>query len=168
MKYFAYGSNMSLPRLQQRTPGARRLSMASLTAHTLRFHKVSSVDGSAKCNALYTGVPQHCIFGALFEIPHAEKPLLDSAEGLGFGYAEKAIQVHDANGKCHDALTYYATHIDDSLQPYSWYLQHVILGARETGVPADYLEQIMATRSIPDSDQTRNARERAIYRSPAS
>ncbi|KXO06318.1 hypothetical protein [Marinobacter excellens] len=47
--------------------------------------------------------------------------------------------------------------------PHSWYLNHVIVGAKETGVPADYLEAIAATRSQEDPDRKRDARERAIY-----
>ncbi|WP_372836144.1 SufD family Fe-S cluster assembly protein, partial [Pontibacterium sp.] len=39
MYYFAYGSNMSLKRLQARVPSAMPLCSATLTRYQLRFHK---------------------------------------------------------------------------------------------------------------------------------
>ncbi len=48
MKYFAYGSNMSLARLKGRVPSAKRLGMFCLRNHQLAFHKISKKDGSAK------------------------------------------------------------------------------------------------------------------------
>ncbi|GAA0851436.1 hypothetical protein GCM10009113_35420 [Marinobacter szutsaonensis] len=164
MKYFAYGSNMSLPRLKERVPGAERITMFTLVEHSLRFHKWSRVDGSAKCDALFTGNPDDHIIGALFEIPGHEKGALDQAEGLGFGYQEKRVTVTDAQGNALEAFTYYATDTDPSLLPYSWYLHHVIYGAKEIGVPDDYLEAVSATKSREDPDRERDARERAIYR----
>lgn len=164
MKYFAYGSNMSLPRLKERVPSAERIGMVTLVEHSLRFHKFSRRDGSAKCDALFTGNPDDCIIGALFEIPAREKGPLDSAEGLGFGYEEKRVTVTDAQGNSLEAFTYYATDTDPSLLPYSWYVHHVIYGAREIGVPADYLDTVLATKSREDPDRERDARERAIYR----
>jgi len=38
MKYFAYGSNMSLLRLRARVPSAERIGMFTLVEHALRFH----------------------------------------------------------------------------------------------------------------------------------
>ncbi|MBW4936198.1 gamma-glutamylcyclotransferase family protein [Marinobacter sp. F4206] len=164
MKYFAYGSNMSLPRLKERVPSAERVGRFVLVEHSLRFHKWSRKDGSAKCDALFTGNSDDYVIGALFEISAFEKGPLDRAEGLGFGYEEKRVRVTDVQGNCLQAFTYCATDTDPSLLPYSWYLHHVIRGAEETGVPADYLDAVSATESQEDPDRERDARERAIYR----
>jgi gamma-glutamylcyclotransferase len=163
MKYFAYGSNMSLPRLKKRVPSAVRIGAFKLSEHSLRFHKVSKKDGSGKCDALFTGNPNDYIVGALFEISDNDKGSLDRAEGLGYGYKQKQVLVNDAQGNAIEAVAYYATNTDSSLQPYSWYLYHVIYGAKETGVPADYLDTLSATDSKKDQDTERDARERAIY-----
>lgn len=163
LKYFAYGSNMSLPRLGARTPGARRLGMCVLELHALRFHKLSEADGSGKCDAYYTGEATDRVIGALFEIPVAERPALDRVEGLGRGYLDKMITVHDATGVAHEAFTYWATNIDPQARPFSWYHHHVLHGALETGVPEEYLALIRAVDSTEDPDRKRDARERAIY-----
>lgn len=154
---------MSLPRLIQRTPSAQRIGVFTLAEHSLQFHKVSKSDGSGKCDALFTGNPQDYLIGALFEISDNEKKALDKAEGLGFGYLEKYVVVTDAQGKAFEAFTYYAIDTDPSILPYHWYLYHVIYGAKETGVPASYLEAIEVTRGKEDPDKKRDARERAIY-----
>lgn len=163
MKYFAYGSNMSERRLRERVPGAERIGVYTLFAHSLRFHKLSS-DGSGKCDALFTGSSYDYVIGALFEISDEEKKDLDRAEGLGYGYEQKIVSLIDAKGNDLNAITYYATRTDPSLLPYTWYLYHVIHGANETGVPVDYLSFIQRTESKKDPDMNRDAKERAIYK----
>lgn len=164
MKYFAYGSNMSLPRLRERVPSARRAGVYTLVEHVLKFHKKSNTDGSGKCDACHTADPKDLVIGALFEISDSEKSSLDQVEGLGHGYQDKMVQVRDDQGGIIEAFTYYATNTNPSLKPYSWYLFHVVCGAREIGVPADYLRAIESIESIEDKDKNRDARERAIYR----
>lgn len=163
MKYFAYGSNMSLPRLRARAPSAERIGVFTLVAHSLRFHKAGEQDGSGKCDALFTGNSGDQVVGALFEISDMEKIALDRVEGLGYGYQEKRVLVEDPQGNVLEAVTYYATETDPSLLPYSWYLHHVMYGAKETGVPASYLEAISSIQSREDPDKERDTRERAIY-----
>lgn len=163
MKYFAYGSNMSLPRLNARVPSAELMGVFTLVEHTLRFHKVSKKDGSGKCDALFTGNPDDYVIGALFEISNDEKSLLDKAEGRGYGYEEKWITVSDTQGNIHEAFTYYATNTDPSLLPYSWYLHHVVSGAKVLGVPCAYLDALLATNSREDPNRERDASERAMY-----
>ena len=41
--YFAYGSNLSTPRLRARVPSARKLESAVLTHHRLVFHNLPSL-----------------------------------------------------------------------------------------------------------------------------
>jgi len=162
VKYFAYGSNMSLVRLQKRVPSAKLIGVFALKAHQLRFHK-SSKDGSGKCDTFETGNERDAVVGALFEINDSEKRELDRAEGLNYGYDEKVVTVqNDLKGEF-QAVTYYATNIDSSLKPYSWYLNHVVIGAREIDVPTQYLSIIEATESIEDLDKNRDSDQRAMY-----
>jgi gamma-glutamylcyclotransferase len=88
MKYFAYGSNMSTPRLRERVPSCQFTTNAKLLRYQLRFHKRSK-DESSKCNAFHTGEDTDIVWGVIFNILAAEKKALDRAEGLGSGYDEK-------------------------------------------------------------------------------
>ncbi|MEZ5479484.1 MAG: gamma-glutamylcyclotransferase family protein [Thiolinea sp.] len=136
MYYFAYGSNLSLARLQARVPSAVPLGCYQLNGYDLRFHKAGA-DGSGKCNACFTGQDQDVVYGRLYDIDAAEKPVLDRIEGLGFGYDAQTVTVTAAMGEA-EAMTYVATHIIEFLKPYGWYLNHVLIGAQETGLPEQY------------------------------
>lgn len=163
MKYFAYGSNMSLARLRARTPSARPLGRFTLVEHSLRFHKMG-MDGSGKCDAFYTGNAGDMVHGVLYEIRRSEKWRLDKAEGLGHGYDEQVVTVSGADGELHVAVTYRAIRIDAALKPYSWYRHHVLVGAWEVGLPPAYTQQLEAIECIEDEDRERDRRERAIHR----
>ena len=152
---------MSLARLRARAPSVKRLGMYCLSKHKLTFDKIGT-DGSGKCDAMYTGNDQDCIFGALYEIATDDKIVLDEIEGLGQGYDEKKVELESSDGtseKTIEAAMYYATSIKQGLLPYTWYLNHVLVGARETQVPADYLQSIAQTEAIKDSDKVREKAE---------
>ncbi len=154
---------MSVARLRERVPSATSLGCYILKEHDLRFHK-SSKDGSGKCDAYFTANPENVIFGVLFEIDSQHKSALDKAEGLGSGYEEKEVMVVTANDSAVNAVTYVATNIDMNLKPYSWYVNHVIVGANEASLPADYIEsRIISVESVEDSDTERDAKQRAIH-----
>ena len=153
---------MSLVRLQKRVPSAQKLEMVTLKNHQLRFN-MSGTDGSGKCDSFETNNSEDIVIGALFEINENEKVILDRAESLGFGYNEKLVFVQNYSGEIFEALIYCAIKIDASLKPYSWYLNHVIIGAKETKLPLDYLAVIESVECIEDLNKNREARERAMY-----
>lgn len=162
MKYFAYGSNMSLNRIQQRTPSAIPLGTFSLSEHQLVFHKHGR-DNSAKCDAFYTRDPSNNIFGRLYEIDAPEKAILDQAEGLGNGYEEKVIRVSNSRGNIVKAFTYYAIDINESLKPFTWYKQHVLVGAREADLPIEYIGVIESIPATEDHDKVREMEQFSLH-----
>lgn len=162
MKYFAYGSNMSLARIRARAPGAEPLGHCVLSAHALRFHKVGR-DGSGKCDAYFTGDPSDRMYGVLFEIGAQDKRALDVVEGLGRGYEQKKVVVMPPRGGRITAVTYVATAIDPSLEPFSWYVLHVLVGAQEAALPPAYVDTIRAVSSRTDSYLERDRVERSLH-----
>lgn len=160
--YFAYGSNMSLRRLTapNRAPSANPFCSGYVLGRKLTFDKVSK-DGSGKCDCEFTGDEQQRIYGVLFTVSLADKAKLDRAEGNGAGYDETIVEVVTPSGVT-KAVTYFATRKDSSLKPYNWYKQHVLDGAREGGLPVDYIAALMAVQSVEDSDLSRVERERSL------
>jgi len=163
MKYFAYGSNMSLRRMQQRVPSARSIGTYRLERHDLRFHKIGQ-DGSGKCDAFFTDDPADTVLGVLYEIAVAEKLVLDKAEDLGVGYGEKRIRVVDENCRVETCSTYYALLIETSLLPFHWYRDHVLIGAREAVLPIEYIGKIETIETIDDPDAGRARVQRSIHK----
>lgn len=162
MLYFAYGSNMSGRRLEARVPVVRTVGVGRLDGHRLCFHKHGG-DGSAKCDIVLTGVREDAVYGVVYEIETPAKLKLDRVEGLGHGYAEKQVSVAVANGTELQAVTYYALKIDAMLSPYHWYKAHVLIGARENGLPDEYIRMIEAIDSRHDYRHSRWQKEMAIY-----
>lgn len=160
--YFAYGSNMSVRRLQKRVPSTNPLGAGRLAGHELTFRKKSR-DGSAKCDiALSDG---RDVWGVLFEIDVRGEEALDGFEGLGMGYRKELVQVLDSVGRDTRAFTYLAdsAYIDGTLRPYTWYLQHVLVGAEDAGLPASYVAGIKRVEAWHDPDGERESKELAIY-----
>jgi hypothetical protein len=151
MRYAAYGSNLHPLRLFKRISSAQLITTSLLSGWSLHFHKRGN-DKSAKCNILAGGGGVHL---AIYEISARDKLVLDRIEGVGLGYSETMLSIPRVG----DCLSYVAedTHIDDSLLPYDWYHELVIIGARTHGFPADYLKQIESKRALRDPDPDRSA-----------
>lgn len=162
MKYFAYGSNMSSRRLRARTKSARPVGVYTLPGFALRFHKVGK-DGSGKCDAFRTGNSADRVVGVLYDLDAADEAPLDRIEGLGWGYRKEQVEVKGPGGDIESAFTYCAIRIDRSLRPYSWYLEHVLAGAREAGLPEEYVAEIVRYDATPDPCEGRERAELAIY-----
>ncbi|HHH39084.1 MAG TPA: gamma-glutamylcyclotransferase [Sedimenticola sp.] len=163
MHYFSYGSNMSLRRLRARIPGARHFGVAHLEQHRLAFHKRSLRDGSAKCDAAWTGDPGDRVIGVLYRISDRERQRLDRFEGVGNGYEVARVRVVTAAGVLLEAVTYRATLVDPTLKPFHWYKEHVLRGALENRLPPVYIERLRGVESIADPDPARHRLEMAIY-----
>jgi len=153
---------MSSPRLRQRVPSALALGVAVLYGHRLTFHKAGR-DGSAKCDITATGHEADAVHGVLYTLDPKHKAFLDQAEGLGMGYELNSVDVQRGDGTTLVAFTYFATRIDPQLRPYSWYLRHVIRGAKEHELPGHYIASIASIATIDDPNLERHRTELAIY-----
>lgn len=153
MRYAAYGSNLHPLRLRDRIPSAQFIATGYLPNWSLCFHKRSK-DRSAKCNILDGDDGVHF---ALFEISQKDKITLGKIEGVGFGYSEISLSIPDFG----DCLSYIAetSHIDNSLRPYDWYKEFVVVGARFHGFPDEYLKRIESIRTICDPNSDRRDKE---------
>jgi len=162
--YFAYGSNMSSRRLRaaDRAPSAVFIETARLAGHRLVFDKIG-MDGSAKADCEPSADPGDQVHGALFRIEARDRAALDRAEGLGKGYDAFEVDVASASGVATRALTYLATLKNPALLPFDWYVRHVLLGARECGLPASYVAVIEKVPCMVDADDERRSRERARH-----
>ncbi len=151
--YFAYGSNLHPVRLSERTPSAELLGMTDLSHHRLAFHKQGR-DGSSKCNVFRTDKESDKVYGAIYQMDSAHKPVLDSFEGNGYRDDQLMVDLHGKKVCC---FSYFAQQpfIVNDMKPYHWYKDLVVLGARYLGFPEAYVRSIELTESIEDPDKTR-------------
>lgn len=161
-KYFAYGSNMPLARIQQRVPSARLVGVFCIKGYDLRFHMASD-DDSAKCDAYHTENTEDCVWGVVFDMLTSQRPALDKAESLNVGYSAKLVDVINVKGGTLEALIYCAIPIDDTVKPYSWYVNHVLMGALENKLPETYIDKIKKVEYVEDNNKERALIEYAIH-----
>ena len=146
----AYGSNLHPVRLTARVPSAELIGTAFLPGWSLRFNKVSNVDGSAKCSIERGG---EGTWHAIYRITAAEKRLLDACEGLGNGYDDLPLDFAEF-GRCF-SYTASPSHIRTGLDPFDWYKAMVLRGCEVNRFPADYVAAIQAVEAMPDPDRER-------------
>jgi gamma-glutamylcyclotransferase len=162
IKYFAFGSNLSSPRLLQRIPGAAVGSVAMLSQHRLSWRK-NDRGQSGKCDIEHTGIHHHQVYGVIYHMTEDGQVALDGYEGAGIGYERREILVETLDGELIEVFTYFALDIDHRQRPYHWYKEHVLRGAIEHALPEHYIEHIRNTPSIDDHDDDRHHRELSIY-----
>ncbi len=153
--YFAYGSNLSRARLQSRVPEARPLGRARLPGWALCFDKHGR-DQHAKANI--RSAPGDHVWGAVYHLPAALRAPLDSAEGLGVEYAMRRVRVTlDAPASEIDAYTYVALRTCPGLPLQDWYLEHVLAGIGDHGLPQAWqvqVRRIAAAHTLIDASQS--------------
>jgi hypothetical protein len=98
------------------------------------------------------------VYGVVYEINPDEKSRLDRAEGLGSGYAECQLPIDGYE----NVFCYLATNIDDAINPYTWYREYVILGARYHALPEAYLQRIEVVEAEKDPDEGRHIKHMRI------
>lgn len=130
--YFAYGSNMSSPRLRARVGGARPLGVARLADHALAFDKRGR-DGTGKANVV--GSPGRWTWGVVWSL---SGPALDDLDRFEPGYRRMECPVHLTFGRVRTASTYLRIGAPSDLAPAAWYVQHILAGAREHRLPAHW------------------------------
>ena len=142
--YFAYGSNLKEGRMRQRVPSARTETVAFLDHHRLVCNKRGR-DGSAKANLARDA--GHRVWGVLYRIEPGHLTLLDRFET---GYERVEVEVCTAAGDAHRASTYRSDRVTREPIPFAWYRELILEGAREHGLPAEYLKLLEALPARSD------------------
>jgi gamma-glutamylcyclotransferase len=144
VKFFAVGTNMDEELFRNWIPFPRRLTIASLSGFTLRWHKQSSEGG--KLAPLRTGHPDDVVWGVVYEVDGIAWQQIDEAQ-RGAGYREERVTVVDPDRTEHDASVYVARTemIDDSMLPMRSYRDPIVTAARANGLPAEYVDELART-----------------------
>ena len=158
LRYFAYGSNMLHERLYARVPTAVPVATGTLPNHCLDFAKVSN-DGSGKGDVVDS--PGNAVWGVLYEVADEQLANLDRNEGPHYRRDDVGIVVA---GAMQWASVYRARpdHRDPAKLPYDWYLALVIAGARQNGLPEDYIDALASKPRMPDREASRRTRLEAL------
>lgn len=157
--YFAYGSNLHPLRLKQRIPSAHLVGTTVLTGYELSFAKRGQ-DASGKGH-IKAATHQDRVYGAVYQMAADHKADLDKFEGSGYGHSAFELEVNRAIYSCF-AYAGLATHFDESLVPFHWYKELIMLGALYHEFPDDYVHNIQQTRSEEDPDPLRSQQNKRL------
>jgi gamma-glutamylcyclotransferase len=132
MKYFAYGSNLSLRQMRERCPQARRLCSARLPNWTLLFTGGSrSQSGGTATIRLQQGQQ---VLGGVYEIDAACLRSLDTHEGYPSVYDRMNVIVFNDLGDAIEAVTYFKKGRAVEAAPSQSYLAIIREGYRDWGL----------------------------------
>jgi len=137
--YFAYGSNMSMDKLRGHAPSSIHLATGYLSRWQLGLNKKGH-DGLGRATIHPEAGGK--VWGVVYQMSHSDKEALDKVEGLGKGYREQEVEVVSVSGLVYHALTYVGIRLADNLHVADWYMKHIIDGAEENNLPAEYISKI--------------------------
>ncbi len=141
---------MSSRRLGERIAGARTLGPGCVHERRLVCNKPGR-DGSGKANLVVH--PGSRVWGALYRLSSEDWSALDGYEG---GYQRRACEVQRPTGGVVAAQTYLWTPTDaPAIPPFDWYRDLLLEGAREHGLPVDYIAQLESLSCVPDPTRAR-------------
>ena len=144
IRYFAYGSNLELRRFRRRCPGAVVVGRARLPEHQLAFTRYSRNQRGGVADI----VPQPGaeVWGALYEVDEACLAALDEYEGVPQAYRRETVRVIDDDGVEREAVAYVANRTGQ-FAPSRAYLEIIARGARDHGLPEEYVRTIEQVRT---------------------
>ncbi|MGE3902422.1 MAG: gamma-glutamylcyclotransferase family protein [Nitrospiraceae bacterium] len=147
--YFAYGSNLDTGRLEDRV-GRRNIEwrLARLDGYRLSFDKPAA-DGSGY--AMVVPEEGHTVHGVLYALQDHELKKLDKHEGVHKRqYVPRTITIRTHDGEPISAECYFAISPSSGLRPRRDYLDLIINGAEDHGLPPTYIEWLKSVTAMDD------------------
>ena len=154
--YFAYGSNMNLQRMMNRSAYFTQRKRGRLHGHRLVFNKISGTyPGHGVANVVAEW--GYDVVGVLYEVDRPGIEALDEFEFVRQGHyirTEMMVQLDD--GTAVNAYVYVAhpDMVEDGLTPHKKYFYHLKQGIDILGVGgADYLKQARLEVRVTDDER---------------
>lgn len=145
--YFAYGANMADAELDSFVPRRRFLGPACLRGFRLAFRRRSMRWGGGAADILES--PGDEVWGALFELPDGALDALDAKEGKGVAYRRRQVKVTLEGGN-RTAVAYEVIAKEPAdVSPTPDYSALLLGGARERGLPEDYVTDLQRRLPVP-------------------
>jgi gamma-glutamylcyclotransferase len=147
--YFAYGSNMNMEQLRSRGVEPLSAVVAKLPDHRISFHGYSRTwDGAVETVVRDSGGE---VWGVIYELTLWDADRLDTwqdvrLDGTG-AYFLFPAEVIDTEGKKRAVLLYKKDVLGAEGKPSREYMDFIIRGALEHGLPADYIDSLRRTET---------------------
>ena len=146
--YFAYGSNMASSQMADRCSGAVCLGVARLPDYRLAFDAWSNRRGGLVADVLPALGSE--VWGVLWTVTEEHAEALDRYEGVARGqYRREDVRVESAAGEQIEAFAYVICNSGEDGPTTDAYQAILLEGAREHGLPPDWVNAIEAVPTLP-------------------
>lgn len=144
IKYFSYGSNMSLAQTRERLGRVPARVVAELPEYALAFNKPMYHDHT---HAYANVVPAagNYVLGVLYDCTEADMASLDVVEGVAAGHYGRQRVTVEVGGQSVDATVYVgcADRVGNVLPTTDEYLHSILAGARDNDFPDHEVARIL-------------------------
>jgi gamma-glutamylcyclotransferase len=146
---FAYGSNLNSEQVRARCTNAKLVAVAKLADHQLGFFGYSPIwDGAEESVIPAAGQD---VWGVIYELTPSDKEKLDDWQDALFdgsgSYFHSPAKVTDQEGKVYSVLLYKKASLGDPKKPSEEYLNFIVQGAVDRGLPAAYVDQLRSVET---------------------
>ena len=147
--YFGYGSNMCAAIFREQR-GMRPLDVRTGWLDGWRICFTLPVGPGERGVANLEAAPDGRTHGVLYRLSRDDAERLDRTEGVHFGYyARREVEVVSGEERI-PAFTYASTIVVAGRKPSARYLGLLVAGAREHGLPEDYVRLLEAIELAVD------------------
>lgn len=151
--YFAYGSNMNLAQMNQRCSSPKVLGIARLPGHKVEFYGYSTTWDGARETVIAD--PQAEVWGVLYELQAFDWEALDRYQDARFDgtgqYFHYPVEVIDREQGRIKAMIYKKDILNEAKTPSAEYLDFIVQGAKEQGLPKEYIALLQNKETKPAS-----------------
>jgi gamma-glutamylcyclotransferase (GGCT)/AIG2-like uncharacterized protein YtfP len=142
MPYFAYCTLLSETEMQRFVPTARTSASGHISGHRVVFERHAPDVETGGCNL--SPADGQTVYGVLYDLREDEFAQLDSISGVDRGLYERfAVRVMTDAGEV-AAETYVIPNPGGPFHPAAAYVRPILAGARELGLPSDYVATLDA------------------------
>jgi hypothetical protein len=149
MYYFAYGVNMNQQHISALCSKPKVVAVAKLADHRLAFYGYSAIWDGARETVVPT--PGHEVWGVVYDLSSTDREHLDDAQDArmdGSGdYFHSPVRVTGQQGELYPVLLYKEAKQGIAEKPSQEYLDFIIAGAVDRGLPTAYVEALRAIES---------------------
>lgn len=147
MYYFAYGSNMYWPQMQQRCPSSSFVCAARLNNYQFGITRHSRLRDCGTANVFPVNGQE--VWGAVYDVSDTDLRVMDGFED---GYRREILTVKpiDSGSEPIDALVYVAAIESNVPLPNAEYKRLILAGAKHWGLPSAYLAMLEAIQAVKE------------------
>jgi cation transport regulator ChaC len=149
LRYFAYGSNMNKAQIHARCARPEAIAVARLPHYQVAFFGYSKTwDGAVET---VIPAPGQEVWGVIYDLSFSDRDRLDvwqdvRLDGTG-AYFHYPVRITDTEGTTHTVLFYKKDRLESPQPPSREYLDFIVQGAIERGLPASYIEELRRMES---------------------